>query len=101
MALLLITPNNRPQIFEILTELSYAMGVVNRQEPERTSFGIPPRFEVFLDDMEARIEQLTNAEIETFCDGEETEIQEIAGRSLGLTAAHELLNAMFDGEGSL
>lgn len=100
-ALLLITPEDRPRIFEILTELSYAMGAVNRQEPARKAFGIPPRFEIDLDAMEARIEHLTNEEIQTFCDGEETEVAAIAARSHGLTRAHELLNAMFDGEGSL
>lgn len=101
MALLLITADNYPRVFELLTELSCAMGAVNRHEPQRTGFGIPPRFAIDLDEMEDPIEHLTNEEIQTFCDGEETEVAEIAGRSHGLTRANELLNAMFDGEGSL
>lgn len=99
--LVLITPKNESRLFEILTELSYAMGVVNRYELEREQFLIPARFAPYLDDMGERIEHLTNEEIAIFCDGEETEAQEIAERSFGLTKAYELLNAMFDGEGSL
>lgn len=97
----IIHPDNRPVIFELLTELYYAMGAVNRQEPARTIFAIPVRFEPFLDDIEDRVEHLTNDEIQRFVDGEETDIRSIAGRSFGLTKAHELLEAMFDGEGSL
>jgi hypothetical protein len=77
------------------------MGAVNCQEPERKAFGIPRRFDIDLDEMEDRIEHLTNEEIQTFCDGEETEVAAIAGRSHGLTRANQLLNAMFDGEGTL
>jgi hypothetical protein len=95
-----ITPEGRPRIFELLTALTYAMGAVNRFEPARTSFRIPARFEPELDAMEDRIEHLTNQEIETFVDGEESEVAAIAGRSYGLTKAHELLEAMFDGEES-
>lgn len=97
----IIHPDNRPLIFELLTELYYAMGAVNGQEPERTLFAIPVRFDPYLDGMEAEIEHLTNEEIEIFCDGEETEMRAIADRNPDLTKAHELLEAMFDGEGSL
>jgi hypothetical protein len=97
----IIHPFNRPVVFELLTELYYAMGVVNRDQPERTVFAIPARFSPYLDDIEARVEHLTNNEIQTFVDGEDTEMRSIAGRSFGLTKAHELLEAMFEGEGSL
>lgn len=101
MTHLIITAENRPRVFELLTELSYAMGAVNRTEPERERFLIPARFAPDLVEMSTDIEHLTNAEIETLCDGEEGEAAEIAGRNYGLTAAHQLLEAMFNGEGSL
>jgi hypothetical protein len=95
-----ITPHGRPRIFELLTALTYAMGAVNRYEPEREIFHIPARFAADLDAMEERIEHLTNAEIETFVDGDEIDSVAIGRRSYGLTKAAELLEAMFDGKES-
>src|SRR5205085_1746105 len=97
----IVHPYNRPVAFELLTALYYAMGAVNAQEPERGHFAIPVRFEPYLDEIEARVEHLTNEEIETFVDGEHSDVMEIAGRSPGLTQANEMLTAMFNGEGSL
>ena len=90
-----------PAIFSTLTELSYGMGAVNRQDPERTFFDIPVRFLPDLENIDCALEHLTKEEIITFCDGEESEIEDIAHRNPNLQIANDLLNAMFDGEGSL
>jgi hypothetical protein len=93
-----VTADRFPALFSTLTTLSYAMGAVNRHEPERAFFDVPERFADDLEHIDIALEHLTEAEIETFTDGEDTEIQEIAGRNPSLTRANELLNVMFDSD---
>jgi hypothetical protein len=97
--MIVIRAENRPRIMELLTAQQYAIGGVHRHRAEPEHFLIPDRFGPFLDTMEARIEHLTNEEIETFVgDGEEGEILRIAGLSEGLTKSYELMEFMLSGE---
>ena len=96
-----IRPYTFPSLFNVLTELSLAMGAVNYQEPARTYFDIPIKYIEYLENLDAELEHLTNEDIQVFVDGEEKEVETIANRNPTLQVAHDLLNDMFDGKGSL
>lgn len=93
-----VTADALPALFSALTTLSYAMGAVNRHEPERAFYDVPDRFADDLVHIDIALEHLTEDDIETFCDGDEEDIKEIAGRNPSLARANELLNVMFDSE---
>ena len=93
----IISSSSHPTLFASLIAIMYDNGAINRKNPE------PTELEVFGDPdvVELALKSLTTEEIETFCDGDEQDVEDIIGgfenpRREMLKATHKMFDDFFN-----
>lgn len=87
-----ITANSHPRLCEALTIVAHDSGA----GASRTEYGIPPEWVSRLPAIEAALAALSQDDLENICIGEETDMEEVAGRSEDLRMANGILADFFD-----
>jgi hypothetical protein len=86
----MITYESHPHLHAVIAEMEEANNVGSK--PAYTA----GTFEALLPQMEEACATLTDEEIQIFTDGEQTESEAIAARSVPLMAVYHLLNLIFN-----
>lgn len=92
-----ITEQSHRYLFRAFREIDYDNGMVNRLEPERTSYEIPISYTFRTAVANIDLRCLNAEQLHTFCCGEEAEMADIASTFGFAYTTHTLLDDYFDG----
>lgn len=88
----LVTKGSHPHLFEAFDSISHDSGGCCHD-----NYRVPARHLARLAEAEAALATLSKDDLETFCIGEQSEMETIRQRSPELGRTHDLLCAFFDG----
>lgn len=95
---LTVSETSHPQLYRAMIDLSYYNDMINRDNPKPETIEVPEEYRELAEEAEKELAaaDLSDDDMETLTDGEDTEIQAMVEKQ-SLHSANQILNRFFEG----